>query len=151
GRDLLRERLVEVAELLTLLEPSHELGGRADADVALDQRLLEPLPGGVVLRVECRDDDLLGERAPGARQRVPQPPDEAALRLLRLVRPLGIAEELSPAPRHGRRTVLARRRGRAASRTSRTGGPGAFRPTRRLPHFRAGKRRIPGGGYARCL
>ena len=44
-RDLLRERLVQVAELAARLEPPDELGRRAHADVAGDQRLLEPLPG----------------------------------------------------------------------------------------------------------
>ena len=56
--DLLRERRAEVAELVPRLEPADELGGRADADVALDQRLLEPLPGLVVAGVEGRGGEL---------------------------------------------------------------------------------------------
>ena len=43
-RDLLGERLREVAHILAGLEPRDELGRRLDADVGAEQRLLEPLP-----------------------------------------------------------------------------------------------------------
>ena len=56
--DLLGERLAEVAELAARLEPADELGGRADADVARDQRLLEPLPVLVVAGIEGRGGEL---------------------------------------------------------------------------------------------
>src|SRR5581483_2599310 len=84
------------------LEPRHELRRRADADVALEQRLLEPLPRRIVGRIERSDRELLRQRTPRARERVTQTADEAALRLLRLVRSLAVAEELCPAARHAR-------------------------------------------------
>jgi hypothetical protein len=43
-RDLLRERAVQVGQLVPRFESAHELGGGTHADIALDQRLLEPLP-----------------------------------------------------------------------------------------------------------
>ena len=104
-RDLVRERRVQVAELLPLLEPPDKLRGRAHADVALDQRLFEPFPRRVVGRIERCDGELLGQRAPGARERLAQAPHESASRLFRLVRSLGVAEELRPAARHGARTL----------------------------------------------
>ena len=98
--DLLRERLAEVTDLATRLEPPHDLGRGADADVAVDQRLLEPLPGLLVGGVERAGRDLGRQRAAALRERVAQPAEEAApLRLVsggRLV-----AEELCPGSRHG--------------------------------------------------
>ena len=52
--DLVDERVFEVAGHSPSLEPANELGGRRDADVAPDQRLLEPLPRLVVGGVESR-------------------------------------------------------------------------------------------------
>ena len=75
--DLLRERVAEVAELAAGLEPAHELGGRAHADVALDQRLLEPLPGLLVAGVEGGGGELACERAAALAERVAQPAEEA--------------------------------------------------------------------------
>ena len=81
--DLLRERLAEVAHLAAGLEPPHDLGRRADADVAVDERLLEPLPGLLVAGVERAGDDLCRQRAAALRERVAQPAEEAApLRLV---------------------------------------------------------------------
>src|SRR5204862_3731586 len=56
--NLVGKGLSEIAELSARLEPLHELCGRAHADVGLDQRLLEPLPGEVVARVESGRLDL---------------------------------------------------------------------------------------------
>ena len=70
-RDLVAERLVEVGQLAARLEPADELGRRRDADVARDQRLLEPLPVGGVARIERRRGELGGERLPRARQGLP--------------------------------------------------------------------------------
>ena len=81
--DLLRERRAEVADRAAGLEPAHQLGGRAHADVAGDQRLLEPLPRALVAGVERRDDDLLRQRAAALRERVAQPAEESAPLFLR--------------------------------------------------------------------
>ena len=54
GLDLLDERVLEIAGDAARLEPAHELGRGGHADVAADQRLLEPLPRLVVGRVEGR-------------------------------------------------------------------------------------------------
>src|SRR5205085_9173004 len=53
-RRLLRERRVEVGQVLPRLEAAHELGGRPYTDVGEDQRLLEPLPRRLVGRIEGR-------------------------------------------------------------------------------------------------
>ena len=101
-RDLLRQRLAEVAELAARLQPLDQLGRRRDADVGGDQRLLQPLPGRVVLRVEGRDRDLLRQRPARAAERVAQAAEEALLLLGRLVRSgRVVAQQLSPRPRHG--------------------------------------------------
>ena len=92
--DLLRERGVQVGQLVASLEPAHELGGRADADVALDQRLLEPLPVLVVAGIEGRGGELARERAAALAERVAQPAEEAVALLDRLLRPVGIAQQL---------------------------------------------------------
>ena len=99
-RDLLGERLAELGQLLPRLEPPDQLGRRAHADVGVDQRLLEPLPRGVVGRVERRDLDLLGQRAPRLAERVAQPAEEPALRLVVSAGRVGVAQELCPASRH---------------------------------------------------
>ena len=97
--DLLRERLAEVAHLAARLEPPHDLRRRANADVAVDERLLEPLPGLLVARVERACGDLGRERAPALRERVAQPAEEAGP--LRLVgRGRLVAEELGPGSGH---------------------------------------------------
>ncbi len=100
-RDLLRERRRQIAQVAASLEPPHELGGGADADVGREQRLLEPLPRLGVVGVECRDRELVGQRSTAARQRVAKAAEESRALDLGLVRPLGVAEQLSPAPCHG--------------------------------------------------
>ena len=97
---LLAERRAEIAELAARLEPPHELGRGGDADVGLDQRLLEPLPREIVGRVERSGCDLLGERAPRLRQRLAQTCEAPGAPLLRLGRGIGLPQELFPAPRH---------------------------------------------------
>ena len=99
-RDFLDERCVQVTELATRLEPAHELGGRGDADVAHDQRFLEPLPVRRVPRVERCGRNLADEGAPRLRERVAEPREHAGLLLLQLGSRIGLAEKLSPAPRH---------------------------------------------------
>ena len=97
---LLGERLVEIRQLAAALEPPHELGGGANADVAGDERLLEPLPVRVVAGVERgRRHELAGERAPRLRERVAQPREEATAFLLRLGRRVRLAQQLRPATR----------------------------------------------------
>ena len=83
-RHLLRERGRQVAELLPRLEPPDQLGSGPDADVRVDQRLLEALPRRVVERVERRDRELLCQRTARLAERLAQPAEQAALRLLRL-------------------------------------------------------------------
>ena len=97
-RDLLRERLAEIAELAAGLEPANELGGGAHADVAADQRLLEPLPVLLVARIEGSRGELAGERAAALPERIAQTAEESGALLLALPRPVGIAEELCPRP-----------------------------------------------------
>ena len=92
--DLLRERAVQVGQVVAGLEPAHELGGRADADVALDQRLLEPLPVLVVAGIEGRGGELAGESAAALAERVAQAAEEAVALLGRLLRPRGIPQQL---------------------------------------------------------
>ena len=92
--DLLRERAVQVGQVVAGLEPAHELGGRADADVALDQRLLEPLPVLVVAGIEGRGGQLAGESAAALAERVAQAAEEAVALLGRLLRPRGIPQQL---------------------------------------------------------
>jgi hypothetical protein len=99
-RDLVRQRLAEVADLLPRLEAPDELRRRGHADVGGEERLLEPLPRALVRGIERRNGDLLGERAARARERVAQPADEALPGRLGLVRALGVAEQLGPGPRH---------------------------------------------------
>src|SRR5207302_7661220 len=76
-RDLVGESFAEIAELAARLEPLDELCRRADADIGLDQRLLEPLPGQVITGVERSRLDLLGERAARLRERVAQSREHA--------------------------------------------------------------------------
>ena len=76
--DLLGQRLAEVAELAAGLEPPHDLGRRPHADVAVDERLLEPLPRLLVACVEGAGGDLGGQRPAALRERVAQAAEEAA-------------------------------------------------------------------------
>jgi hypothetical protein len=92
--DLLRERSTEVAELVACLEPADELGGGADAHIALDQGLLEPLPVLVVSGIEGRSGELAGEGAPAFAERVTEPSEEALLLLGGLRRAFRITQEL---------------------------------------------------------
>ena len=71
-RGLVAERGAQLAGDLARLQPLDELGRRRDPDVGRDQRLLEPLPGLVVARVERRRRDLLGQRPAALPQRVAQ-------------------------------------------------------------------------------
>ena len=100
-RDLLLERLAEVGQVAAGLEPAHELGGGAHTDVAVDQRLFEPLPVLRIARIEGRRRQLARQRAPALAQGVAQATEEADPLLLGLLRPLGVTEELCPRPAHG--------------------------------------------------
>src|SRR6266516_343872 len=65
-----------------------------------EQRLLQPLPGSIVSRVEGLRGDLLGQRPPALAERIAQPREEAA-RLRALLRPGGlVAEQLRPGAAH---------------------------------------------------
>ena len=75
--DLLRERLAQVSELAPGLEPAHELGRRADADVAVDQRLLEAFPASSSAASNVAGHDLGRQRAATLRERVAEPAEEA--------------------------------------------------------------------------
>jgi hypothetical protein len=92
-RDLVRKR-VDVA---ACFEPTDELGRRGHADVGLQQRFFEPLPGEVVAGIERRDLDLLGQRAPGFRQRVAQASENTGALCFRLRRGIRLAQQFSPA------------------------------------------------------
>src|SRR5581483_6488247 len=85
-RGLLCKRLVQVAELRPRLEPPDELRGGAHADVRGDQRLLEPLPRLLVLRVERGGGELLRQRSAALSERVAQAREEAGPSLLGLRR-----------------------------------------------------------------
>src|SRR5919201_4140941 len=61
-RDLVDERLAQIADFSPGLEPPNELGRRRDADVGRDQRLLEAFPGRVVGRIERGGRKLFRER-----------------------------------------------------------------------------------------
>ena len=100
-RHLLRQGLVQVADVAARLEAPDELGRRRDADVAGDQRLLEPLPRRRVARVECGGRELLRERAAAAAERVAQAREQTRALLAAL--PVGtvVAEQLSPGACHG--------------------------------------------------
>ena len=110
------------------------------ADVAADQRLLEPLPGLVVARIERRGRDLLRERAAALRERLAHAAEEA--------RALGlVGSRRSPRPRgSSARTCQADTRASlrgadrvgysltacsAASVLGRRAGAGGRRPARR--------------------
>ena len=86
------------ADVAARLEPSHELRRRGHADVAGDQRLLEPLPRRRVARVERRGGKLLRERAPAAPERVPQAREQPRALLAALLVGPAVAEQLSPGP-----------------------------------------------------
>ena len=97
--DLLDERALEISRDAARLEPSYELGRRGNPDVASDQRLLEPLPGLVVGRVEPRRRELGGERLAALRERLAHPAEEAgALGLVGLGDV--VAEKLGPGVAH---------------------------------------------------
>ena len=91
-RDLLCERRAEIAELVPGLEAADELSGRADAHVALDQRLLEPLPVLVVAGIEGRGGELAREGAPALAERVAEPSEEALLLLGSLLRAFRVTQ-----------------------------------------------------------
>ena len=104
------ERLAadEVAFLRLALERLDNLGGGARADVGVDQRLLEPLPGRLVeVALEQRRLDLGGERLARLAHRVAQAAEETASAIRRAgvgrvfdgVAAVG-EEELVPVPRH---------------------------------------------------
>ena len=107
-REVERRRLAEqrgdlvgkVGDTAARLEPLHELGRRADANVAGDQRLLEPLPIEVVARIERDRGDLARERAARLRERVTQAGEEPPALLLRLGRSASLAQQFPPTPRH---------------------------------------------------
>ena len=105
--ELLRERSIQVGEVRTALEPLHELGRRAHADVGANQRLLEPLPGRVVTGIERRGRKLGRERAPALRERVAQAREQSGAILLGLWLCVLLAEELAPRSRHEPQTVAS--------------------------------------------
>src|SRR5205823_2321662 len=94
-RGFVGERLGEVADLAARLQSPDELCRCRNAHVSCDERLLEPLPGLVVGRIERGRGKLIGERSPALAERVAQAPEEAGLRLL-LLSPLLVAEERGP-------------------------------------------------------
>ena len=98
--DLLRQRSVQLGELLARLEPADQLCRRAHADVGVDQRFLEPLPRRIVPRVERSRLQLLGERPPRLAERVAQPAEEPAPVVRGLDRAVGVLQQLGPASRH---------------------------------------------------
>jgi hypothetical protein len=100
-RHLDGERLVEVGEIAACLEPSHELSRGGDADVAGDQRLLEPLPGRRLTRVERRCCQLLRERPAAAPERIAQARQEPGALVCRLLVRTSVSEQFSPAACHG--------------------------------------------------
>ena len=55
-------------EQRVILQPPHDLGRRADADVAVDERLLEPLPGLLVAGIEGARRDLGRQRTATLRE-----------------------------------------------------------------------------------
>src|SRR5581483_12115822 len=98
--DLLGERLLERGELAARLQPAHELRRRRHAHVGPDERLLEPLPGALVARVEGSAGELADERPAALRERVAQPREEPGPLLLLARARLRVAEQLRPRPRH---------------------------------------------------
>ena len=97
--DLLDERLLQVAGHAARLESADELCGRRHADVAGDQRLLEPLPRIVVRRVEGGRGELGRERTPALCERIAHAREESGLLRLVRLRDL-VAEELGPGVAH---------------------------------------------------
>ena len=75
--DLLRERLAErpISPRASSRRTSSAVA--RNADVAADQRLLEPLPRFIVGRIERAGDDLLRQRTTALGERVAQPREEA--------------------------------------------------------------------------
>jgi hypothetical protein len=98
---LLGECGVQIRELAAGLQPPDQLSCRADADVAGDERLLEPLPVRVVAGIEGRSSDqLAGESLARLRERVAEAGEEAAAPfVVRLRRRIRLAQQLSPATR----------------------------------------------------
>jgi sugar phosphate isomerase/epimerase len=98
---LLGKRGVQIRELATRLQPPDELSGGADADIAGNERLLEPLPVRVVTGIEGRRrGELAGESLPRLGERVAEAREESAAALLvRLRRRIRLAQQLSPATR----------------------------------------------------
>ncbi len=156
-----RLRPLDLAALDLGLEPADDIRGRAGADVGHDQRLLEPLPGFGVERLEERGADLGAERLAAGREALAQAPEEAAP-LGRAVlapvlvglgdrgSPLPEVDQLCPARRHGRQ-----RRGRTSlglcgwptrprARRSRTPRVHRNRARRRHRRRRAGSRAAGG-------
>ena len=109
-REVERRRLTEqrgdlvgqVADPAARLEPLHELGRRADADIAGDECLLEPLPVGLVGGIERHHGrrDLARERPARLRERVTETGEEPSALLLRLGHGASLAQQFPPAPRH---------------------------------------------------
>ena len=148
------ERLAadQVALLGLLLELGDDLRGRAGADVGVDQRLLEPLPGLLVeVALEQRGLDLGAQRLARLAHVLAHAAEEAAPALLALGlglgrrerRPAG-QEEVVPVARHGAGRIghdaaRARRHRLALQRTA------AIGPRRLLVRLRRGARRRAGG------
>src|SRR5690348_5006089 len=98
---LLRNRVVQVAELGARFEPSDELGRRADSDVRTDERFLQAFPRELVAGIERGRRELLRKRAPALRERVAQAGKHAAALRFGLRPRVGFAEQLAPGSRHG--------------------------------------------------
>ena len=98
---LLRERRVQLRELAAGLEPPHELGSGGNADVAGDERLLEPFPVRIVPGIEGRrGSELARQRPTRLRKRVAEAREEAATAfLLGLGRRIRLTQQLRPATR----------------------------------------------------
>src|SRR5262249_36183971 len=99
--DLLGERRVQLRQLAARLEPPHELRRGADAHVARDERLLEPLPVRIVARIEGRRGSKLARQRPARlRERVAEAREEASSAfLLHLASRVRLTEQLRPATR----------------------------------------------------
>ena len=92
--DLLCQRARELAQILPRLEAPDQLRRRAHADVRVDQRLFQPLPRRIVLRIEGGDDDLLGERTPRLPERFAQAAEETAALLVGLGARVRLSQQL---------------------------------------------------------
>src|SRR5207249_6117593 len=92
---LLRQRSVQIHDVRPPFETPDQLCRGRDADVAGDQRLLEPFPRRGIAGIERRGGELLGKGAPRARERIPQATEEAGALLVLSTSCRVVAEQLS--------------------------------------------------------